>query len=408
MVSLFVAALMVVLTPAGASALDAGPATPGAQPPLPSFVFQPANETSGGYFSLELKPGATQDESVLIGNSGTSPIDARTYAADAFTLDNGGFGLKSNDDPRTGVTTWLDYQSKELTLEPGKGVTVKFTVTTPSDLAPGQYITGLALETAEPIATGGNSSGQLQINQTLRTVIAVLITVPGPITPAFTIGAPTLSQETPTQSLTMPISNTGNILVKPSGNVRVTDASGKTMLTAPVQMGSVYAHDATTLSIALSQPLPKGSYVVSVDLHDAATGASASVSNAKIAARGEATPVSAAAIGFSSATATPKPSLNKLQFLEISATITNTGEPVTNARVVLHAVHDGATVEDFTLASSLALPTGDTVVQGRYLPADGWSTGTWTFSLTLEAVDAATGQTRPLGTATLGEPLRVP
>jgi hypothetical protein len=206
----------------------------------------------------------------------------------------------------------------------------------------------------------------------------------------------------------MPITNTGNILVKPVGEIHLTDASGAEVLSAPVQMGSVYAHDATKLSITLSQPLPEGSYQISVDLRDAATGASASVSNATVEAHGAATPVPTALIHFSSATATPKPSVDKLQFLDVSATITNTGDPATNARVVLHAVRDGSPVEDFTLASSLALPTGDTVVQGRYLPADGWSSGTWTFTLTLEAVDAATGQARPLDATTLGEPIVVP
>jgi len=196
------------------------------------------------------------------------------------------------------------------------------------------------------------------------------------------------------------------VLLKPAGEVRIVDGSGKEVLTAPVKMGSVYAHDKTTLRIGLAQPLPAGDYRISVELHDQATGAKASVNDAKVAVISGA--AQASPITISSATATPKPSADKIQFLDIAATLHNDGEQVTSARVVLHVKKDGKSVENFPLATSLALSQGDTAVQNRYIPADGWSQGTWIFSLSLEQVDPGSGAARVIASADLSNSIVVP
>jgi hypothetical protein len=75
---------------------------------------------------------------------------------------------------QTGTTTWLDYPAETLDLDPGRKVERDFTVTIPDDTPPGQYITGIVLQTAEPIAVGEST----MLRQNIVKAIAVFITIP--------------------------------------------------------------------------------------------------------------------------------------------------------------------------------------------------------------------------------------
>ena len=81
--------------------------------------------------------------------------------------------------------------------------------------------------------------------------------------------------------------------------------------------------------------------------------------------------------------------MDQVQFATIEAILTNTGEAVGNAQLSLIASVDGAEVERFPINQSLSLPTGDTAITTRYIPVTGWTSGTWTFDLVLETVDAS-------------------
>src|SRR4051812_9477393 len=61
-----------------------------------------------GYFTLEMKPGEKKKLTVELGNYGTQSVKARTYAADVYTLINGGFGVRLDGEATSGTTLWLD------------------------------------------------------------------------------------------------------------------------------------------------------------------------------------------------------------------------------------------------------------------------------------------------------------
>ena len=156
--------------------------------------------------------------------------------------------------------------------------------------------------------------------------------------------------------------------------------------TFPVKMDSVYAHDSTTLTLGASGSLPPGTYTVRVNLSDAETGTTATAEKSGLEAAAAATPVPQQVV-ISAATAAPKPAADNVQFAEVAATIVNNGEQITNAQLSLVASKDGAEVERFPISQSLSLPTGETPVTTRYIPAEGWSSGSWTFELLVETVD---------------------
>jgi hypothetical protein len=374
-------------TPAGSP--DAAPAENSG----PTFVIHPVDGGDGDYFTLEAAAGSTTELTVVLGNADDESIDLRTYASDAVPTTNGGFAIADEGVATTGTGSWLDYPAETFTFEPGLGVERTFTVTVPDDAQAGQYIAGLALQTPDPIAVEGSSL----FNQIIRKTIAVFITVPGPERPAYSLDTPVLDTTGRTTLLTIPVVNSGNVLVKPHGTLTLSDASGTTVLEAPIAMGSVYAGTTEPLSVGLTTDLPDGDYELAIHLTDEATGTSANLKNGSISivAADEATS------DFTLAgTVMLLPDVAAPVYADVAATIVNSGQHVVNAQFLLDVSKDGTLLETFPLASALTLPQGETVMTQRYIPPTGWEAGSWSFVLRLDVVDGMTGTSTNVATLT--------
>jgi hypothetical protein len=258
-----------------------------------------------------------------------------------------------------------------------------FTVSIPEDAEPGQYIAGLALQTAEPLEVEGTS----MFNQIIRKSIAVFIIVPGPEEPSFELGEPALLTDGAINRIEIPLANTGNVLVKPQGVLTLANADGDVVLTAPILMGSVYAGTTVPLVVGLTSSLPDGDYALSVNVSDESTGATDSIDNATLSMSG----ANSAPAQFSmTAEVVLSPDNAAPAFATVNVAIVNQGNPVNQSEVLLDVMKDGEVVETFTLAASLALPQGTTEVSQRYIPPTGWEAGTWSFVLRLNVIDEST------------------
>ena len=89
-------------------------------------------------------------------------------------------------------------------------------------------------------------------------------------------------------------------------------------------------------------------------------------------------------------------------------TILNGGAEVPATNVSLTVLRDGEKVEDFPLAINLSLPTGETIVTDRYIPAEAWVTGTYTFQVTVSSVNQRDGSETVLLTIDVTDSIVVP
>jgi hypothetical protein len=349
----------------------------------PRFLIHPADGVDGDYFTLEAEPGTDNDLTVVIGNSDDEPLTLRSYVNDVVPVTNGGFAMALEDVEPTGTATWIDYQADTFELEPGEGVERTFTVSIPDDAEAGEHIAGLALETVDPVAVEGT---QL-LEQVIRKTIAVFIIVPGDEEASFSLGEPEYSSEGALDTVNVPLENTGNVLVRPAGEMTVTDADGKVMVTAPIAMNSVYAGTTVTLSVPVGVPLEAGDYTVSVELEDAENGAIDALDEATVSVTaGDET----AAQFIVTATVTLQPDADDPAYADVSVTVTNDGQPIPTAEVLLDVILDGEPLETFPLAAAVPLPQGDSVVSQRYIPPSGWESGTWSFVVRVNVIDPAT------------------
>lgn len=226
---------------------------------------------SGSYFDLTMRPGETRELTVVIGNHGTTMVPVRTYAADVYTIVNGGFGARLSGEPTGETTSWVTYQSEVLSIEPGTGIRRTFTVTVPLDAAPGERITSLVVQNDKPDSTGT----AVVIQQVLRQAVAVAITVPGPLVPGLRIGAARHADVAGRSVLAVEVENTGNVLLRPTADLTLTDGTGKVVSTGRVPMGSFYAGTSTLVELPLAALLLPGDYQIGLALADPERGARA-------------------------------------------------------------------------------------------------------------------------------------
>lgn len=225
-------------------------------------------DAAGSYFDLTLRPSETRTLKVELANQGEVAIAVRTYAADVYTIINGGFGARLRDEPASGTTTWLDYATDVFSLPPGQGLERSFTVAVPADAAPGEYITSIILENDLPI----QGTGDVTLNQIVRQAIAVVITVPGPRQPGLAIGAASHKVVIDKSTVAVAVENTGNVRLKPIADLVVRDASGSEVSRARVPMDTFYARTATLVEVPLAALLQPGGYTIHLILEDATAG----------------------------------------------------------------------------------------------------------------------------------------
>jgi hypothetical protein len=226
---------------------------------------------SGSFFDLTMQPGTTRAFEVDIANDGDTATAARTYAADVYTIVNGGFGGGLRDQAKTGTTEWIDYPTNVLQLAPGQGVHRPFRVSVPAGTGPGEYITSLVLENDQPIT----NDGAVGLNEIFRQAVAVVVTVPGQRSPGLAIGGASHQVVAGTSTIKVVVENTGNVRLKPMVGFALFDAGGAQISQATVPMDTFYAHTGTSMEFPLAALLLPGRYSVSLTLRDALQGAEA-------------------------------------------------------------------------------------------------------------------------------------
>jgi hypothetical protein len=208
-----------------------GPAAP-AGAAGPTFALKPATEAKLGYFVLAGRAGATLRGKVEVINVGSKAGKTSLYAVDATTGQTSGAVYRSKGEPRPGVGGWIKLGKSTLELGPGQSQVVPFGVQVPSEAAVGQHLGGIVAQRSTQVAAsqaapGGKKKSGFKVKIQALSVLAVQVNVPGPERPRMTLSGIKPGDQPGHQSLLLGIGNTGNVLVKGTGSLRVVDHSGR-------------------------------------------------------------------------------------------------------------------------------------------------------------------------------------
>jgi hypothetical protein len=350
----------------------------------PEFHIVAIGDYPEGYFrDIPAERGAEIDLSVSIENSGQVAVDLKTYKVNALSTVNGGFTAGAEEDSPKGVTAWMDYPTESFTLLPGEQRVKQFTVSIPRDAESGQYVSGIMVEAVDELAIPGSD----QLRQKLGYVISLSVVIPGDIAGNFELGDPTVSAVENMRIIEIPIQNTGNYLVRPAGTFEIRDEAGQVVHVADLELGSIYGGLSTIILESIPPQMPPGSYLLSLSLKDGSEGAEARLQDWPIIVPDTIDPTGLSVLsGYIAANADP------IAFAKVDISLNNGGQQIPASNVMLEVIRDGELVEEYPLATNQVLLTGENQFTERYIPAEMWESGTYTFNLIVSAVDPNGGQ----------------
>lgn len=231
---------------------------------LQPVYYGPADPASASYFVFNGRPARQVHNSVRVSNIGAAAGTVSLYPVDAFTSDLSGTSFRPHSAPLSDVGAWTVLSRSTLTLAPGQSEDVPFQVSIPDHVRPGQHVGGIVAENMT-VQNAAPSSLQLAVQQ--LTIVAIMVNIPGPQTEALTVTSIGNDQASQLQRLLIGLRNTGNMLLQPSGSLKVFDLNGNLLLDIPLKLNTILPQDAIDYPVyILHRALPFGKYRASLSL----------------------------------------------------------------------------------------------------------------------------------------------
>lgn len=216
-----------------------------------------------GYYQLSLRPGTSITLDALVSNASDLPANVRMVPVDATTGVFGGVSYNLPEAARRHVGAWINVQQTELPLAPHKGAVVGLSVTVPDGTPPGQYVGGLSAY----VPAVAPSTGHFAITIQTRGVVAVEVTVPGPLTRRLTITGVHEERRPDSGYVVIDVKNSGNMLLKAAGTLLVTrPGDSQPLISGPVTLDTTVPHTAVHYPIRWMTSPPVGRYHAHVEL----------------------------------------------------------------------------------------------------------------------------------------------
>lgn len=209
-----------------------------------SLGIRPSNESD--FFHLSVVPGDSVSSTAIVSNHLDHAVVLETYVVDGLTSGSGAFALNAESAPRVGVGLWARSSAKQITVAAKSEQKVPFTLSVPKGTKPGDYAGGLIIASA-PVAgaTTQSNNTAVRINIIERQGARIYLTVPGKTVLGLVAHQLNWQWEGDHVSLSLALTNTGNITLHPTASIRVERWLG----------------DSTSLRLAPPESVPPGATV---------------------------------------------------------------------------------------------------------------------------------------------------
>lgn len=185
------------------------------------------------FFDLTSDPGTTLNEKIKIRNNTTSPIPIKLSVNKLSGDLNGNLTLSKDKNDLT--LSWITFENDTVVLKPLEWTEIPLTIEVPKDAAYGYYWTiALTQDNASPLAKSG-------VSLTGAAAVPVLLDVkkPGAKMQGKVVKFVSDSNfyEYPPVKFSLSFENTGNVHVRPHGNIFIKDVLGRQVGLLDVNIG---------------------------------------------------------------------------------------------------------------------------------------------------------------------------
>jgi hypothetical protein len=181
--------------------------------------IRPSNEPD--FFHLSLLPGAATDVAAIVSNSTDQPVTLLTYPVDGQSNPQGSFSFASKTDAATGVGAWVRLDAAQITVPANSELRVPFRLSVPANTPPGDYVGGVVIQSppveGETSIVGGDTAVRVDVIQ--RQGVRIYLNVAGAAVKSLELGELSWRQTADGVTFTLPLRNTGNTILYPTGTV---------------------------------------------------------------------------------------------------------------------------------------------------------------------------------------------
>jgi len=192
------------------------PLSAGAQQTAVNLTVSPSS------LDLTTTPGATITDRIRVRNNSSRPLALRVKVEKVVpTSDEAGLTIQEAA-PSDEFLQWVHFAAPTFTAQPGEWIDIPFTLTTPPQAAFGYYFAFVITPAEE------GSEGNVALSAGVAVLGALKVQVPGAIAAAELVSfKPThVINEWLPADFTVTVRNTGNIHIKPRGNIFIQRGDG--------------------------------------------------------------------------------------------------------------------------------------------------------------------------------------
>lgn len=218
------------------------------------------------YAVFHARAGQTVSDTVIVSNSGDAPGRLRLYPVDATTGRTTGAVYLGHSAPRRDVGAWTSLGVSTVSLGPGQTRSVRFSVRVPLGAAPGQHLGGIVAENLKLTTNRRRHRGaSFRISVRNLSIVAVQVDIPGTAVEKLTLTSVGAGPQQGFQTLLIGMRNSGNQLLKGSGQLVVRPASGGNGKSVSFPVDTFVPGTAISDPVGLpGRPLPAGTYDATV------------------------------------------------------------------------------------------------------------------------------------------------
>lgn len=221
---------------------------------------QPHPKTPQLSFVYVLAPGHVQHDYIAVINpSKTTPISIKLGVADGVTPPQGA-GIAYNTATPREIGRWIHLSSTTATVPPGSITLIPMTVNLPRSVRPGEYTGAIVGTTVNAVTV---TAGKLHYSVHGSKRCMVTLRVSGRAVAGLQIVSAGLVPPLQHALLSVMLKNTGTVIDRPTATVMTFTGAHKSYTLRP-QFGAITSGDATTLTWAIANTVPAGTYSVGI------------------------------------------------------------------------------------------------------------------------------------------------
>lgn len=260
--TVLVALALAPLTGPAAAQTPPAPTATGSIGVAPGTI-DPADPRTRAYFVRTVEPGRSFSDTVRVTNNSTVPVSLAVDAVDGVTAQATGSVFADRGVAATRAGSWLSLGIRSLELAPGKAADVPFTVSVPVGARPGDHLAGVSVFNN---AETSQQSGSLTVTTQTRSVVGVLVQVPGAAQRELAISGASLSllDGLNVPAVTVAVQSPGGLLVKPRILVRLRSSTYDR--TVERDLDTVLPESSIGLPERWPETLPAGRYALHIEL----------------------------------------------------------------------------------------------------------------------------------------------